>query len=68
MIQLVVVYCMIANTSVCTETRPVFEDELSLVSCMMTGQMTASEYVREHPLWQLSGWRCEVNVPQQARL
>ena len=68
MIQLVLVYCMVANATVCAESRPTFEDGLSLIGCIMNGQQTGAAYVREHPQWQLSRFRCEVNVPQEARL
>ncbi len=68
MIQLVVVYCMVANANVCTEKRPVFEEPLSLMGCMTTGQQAAATYVNEHPLWRLSTFRCEVDVPRHAQL
>jgi len=68
MIELVLVYCMVADASVCTESRPMFEDELTMISCMLTGQQAGAAYVREHPKWQLSGYRCEIGVPQQAKL
>ena len=28
-------------------------------------EQTAIEYVREHPAWQLSGWRCEKDKPPE---
>ena len=68
MVQLVLVYCMIANASICTEKRPVFEQPLSLMSCMTSGEQTAATYVEEHPQWRLAKFRCEVGVPQGAQL
>jgi hypothetical protein len=65
MVELVLVYCMLGHASVCKEQRPVFEDPLTLMSCMMNGQKTGAEYVRDHPLWKLASWRCEVNKPSQ---
>ncbi len=65
MIQLVLVYCMIDNASVCHEDRPTYEDPISMESCLTTAQQVAIGYVRDHPRWQLSGWRCEVNVPRK---
>jgi hypothetical protein len=68
MVQLVVVYCMIANANVCTEKRPVFEQPLSLMSCMTSGEQTAATYLDEHPEWRLAKFRCEVGVPAHAQL
>jgi hypothetical protein len=68
MIQLVLVYCLIANANVCSESRPSFEDPLSLMGCMLNGQQTAATYVREHPQWRLSAFRCELDVPRQTPL
>lgn len=65
MIQLVLVYCMIENASVCVEDRPTYTEPLSMNSCMTSAQEVAVDYVRDHPRWQLSRWRCEVDVPQK---
>lgn len=65
MIQLVLVYCMIENASVCVEDRPTYTEPLSLSDCMTSAQAVAVDYVRDHPRWQLSRWRCEVDVPQK---
>jgi hypothetical protein len=59
---------MIANANVCTETRPMFEQPLSLISCMTNGQETAAAYIEEHPLWRMAKLRCEVGVPKGADL
>lgn len=68
MVQLVIVYCMISNASICTEKRPMFEQPISLMGCMTTGQQTAATYVDEHPQWRLVKFRCEIDVPRDARL
>jgi hypothetical protein len=68
MVQLVVVYCMIANANVCTEKRPMFEQPLSLMACITSGQETAATYVKDHPQWRMAKFRCEVGVPQSAHL
>ena len=65
MIQLVLVYCMIENASVCIEDRPTYADPISMDRCLTSAQTVAVEYVRDHPRWQLSGWRCEVDVPRK---
>jgi hypothetical protein len=65
MIQLVLIYCLVANPASCVEARPAFEQPLTPMSCMMNAQMVAQQYVTTHPEWRLSSWRCEVNVPRQ---
>ena len=63
MIEMVLVYCMIANPDQCTEQRPVFEEPLSSMACMMSAQEVALQYVHEHPDMQLARWRCEIDKP-----
>lgn len=65
MIQLVLVYCMIGNASVCVEDRPTYLEPITMNACLSTAQEVAVDYVRDHPRWQLSGWRCEVDVPRK---
>lgn len=65
MIQLVLVYCMIENASVCVEDRPNYLEAMSRERCMESAQEVAVEYVRDHPRWQLSKWRCEIDVPRK---
>lgn len=64
MVQLVLVFCMIASPSQCTEERP-YIDGLSPMSCMVQGQQIAQSWLDTHPKWALSRWRCEKNVPKQ---
>jgi hypothetical protein len=63
MIELVLVYCLTAQPDKCTEQRPVFEEPLTGMACMMNAQRVAIQYVEEHPDWKLAGWRCEVDKP-----
>ena len=63
MTALVLVFCLQAAPASCTEQRPVAD--LSLQACLVRGQHYASEWLAEHPKWQLSRWRCEQNVPRQ---
>ncbi|HVJ54097.1 MAG TPA: hypothetical protein VM689_16640 [Aliidongia sp.] len=67
MIELVLVYCLVADADRCIEQRPVFEEPLSGMACMMTAQRVALQYVAEHPDYKLSGWRCELDKPRQDR-
>jgi hypothetical protein len=54
---------MVAHPDKCTEQRPVFEQPLTSIACMMNAQYTAQQYVAEHPDWQLAKWRCEIDKP-----
>ena len=66
MIELVLVYCMVSDPNRCVEQRPVFENPLTPMSCMATAQNVAVAYVKEHPEWQFSHWRCEIDKPHSA--
>lgn len=65
MIQLVLVYCMIATPDRCIERRQVFERPLTERECLMNAQSVAQEYLAEHPQWRLARWRCEINKPDE---
>jgi hypothetical protein len=67
MVQLVLVFCMLASPSDCREERPMLE-ELTLARCMVQGQQIASDWLAEHPNWTLSRWRCENNIPRQRQI
>ena len=68
MIQVILIYCSLANPQMCREDRPLYEDPpSSLVACMTTAQLTAATYVQEHPGWRLANWRCEMGKPQERR-
>jgi hypothetical protein len=64
MIELVLVYCLSADPDRCTEQRPIFEEPLSGMACMMNAQKVALNYVAEHPEWHLARWRCEIDKPR----
>jgi hypothetical protein len=64
MTALVVVFCLQTAPASCIEQRPI--EDLSLPACLSRGQRYASEWLAEHPKWQLARWRCERNVPRQA--
>ncbi len=68
MVQMVLIYCMIGQPSLCTEQRPMFEQPLSMMGCMISAQQTAATYVQEHPAWTLSRFRCEQDRPREARI
>ena len=63
MVQLVLVYCLMADTKSCVEKRPMSEFPLTAMSCMVDAQPVASAYLREHPAYQLASFRCEIDKP-----
>jgi hypothetical protein len=65
MIELVLVYCLSADTTSCIEKRLPMEDFPTPAACTMGAQLRAQEYLADHPKYMLKGWRCEVNVPRQ---
>jgi hypothetical protein len=65
MIELVIVYCLAANASQCIERRTPMESALPM-ACIRAGQMQAATFLRDHPKWTASRYRCEVNLPKHA--
>ena len=66
MIELVIVYCLVGDPKQCQEQRPLFEQPLTPMSCLMGAELTAADYVKEHPTWKLAGWRCEKDKPHES--
>jgi hypothetical protein len=60
MVQLVLVYCLLSDSSSCVERRPMLEDVVSPVSCMAAAQPSAAEFLQEHPAYRLASWKCEI--------
>jgi hypothetical protein len=64
MIELVLVMCLIGSKT-CIEHRPVFEQPLNLMECVMGGQFAAAQFMQQHPglnrTYRLASWRCEIN-------
>lgn len=65
MIELVIVYCLVADAKTCTEKHLALDRFELIVGCTMSGQMRAQEFLQEHPSFTLKSWRCEMNVPRQ---
>ncbi len=65
MVQLVLIYCLNAHATTCIERRPVLETAGSPMACMVQAQPIAAEYLREHPAYSLSHWRCEISNKEQ---
>ena len=65
MVQLVLVYCLMSDTKSCLEKRPMTEFPLTAMSCLVSAQPMAADFLREHPAYQLASFRCEINKPQE---
>ena len=66
MIELVIVYCLTADTNSCTEKRLAMEDFPD--TCRLHDGRAATrprEYLQAHPKYMLKSWRCEMDVPHQ---
>ena len=62
MVQLVMTFCLMVNGGSCVEQRPMLEG-LSPMGCMVSAQPLAAEFVRGHPKFALTSFRCEINKP-----
>jgi hypothetical protein len=60
---LVLVFCLQAEPTSCTEQRPI--EDFSLQACQIGAQRYAAEWLAVHPKWRLARWRCERNLPRQ---
>ena len=67
MVQLVLVFCMLASPNSCKEERPMLEG-MTLSRCMVQSQQIASTWLADHPNWSLARWRCENNIPKQKQI
>jgi hypothetical protein len=64
MITLILVVCLAATPDICREETPPI-DPASSMSCVVQGQLMASEWLSEHPKWLLKGWRCRMGRKEQ---
>lgn len=67
MIELVLTVCLVASPGACRDERPEF-GATSLMGCVVQGQALAARWLEDHPHFTLSRWRCESNIPRQARI
>lgn len=66
MIELVLVYCLSASPDRCLERREALVPPVNLMSCTMSAQTTAQDYISSHPLYRLASWRCEIDKPRES--
>lgn len=63
MVQLVLLFCLL-DGSHCVERRPVFDEPLTLIGCMVGGQRAGAQFLENHAdlagRYRLSSWRCEL--------
>jgi len=64
-VQLVLIYCLMSDNKSCVEKRPMSEFPLSAMGCMVSAQPVASEFLRDHPNYTLTSFRCEINKPAE---
>ncbi len=67
MVQLVLIYCLMRDAKTCIEKRPVSEFPISAMQCMISAQPMAAEFLRTHPGYTLSSFRCEIDKPNERR-
>jgi hypothetical protein len=60
MVTLVLLFCLGSDQAQCVERRPVYEEPLGMMTCMVRGQFAGAEFLETHPNWRLASWRCEV--------
>ena len=65
MVQLVLIYCLMADAKSCVEKRPIFESPITAMGCMASAQPMAIDFLREHPGYQLASFRCEIDKPME---
>jgi hypothetical protein len=71
MVQLVLVFCLVASATTCKEVRPMFEDPLTLMGCVTQAQVVAVQELSDRfdpQGYQLVRWRCEIGKQQGATL
>lgn len=60
MVQLVMLFCLVANDASCIEHRPVLENEFSPMTCLLAAQPLAARFVSEHPAYHFVSFKCEI--------
>jgi len=65
MIDLILVYCLVASPDKCLERREVLDSVVDMTTCTMRAQTSAQDYLLTHPLYRLSRWRCEKDKPRE---
>jgi hypothetical protein len=58
MVVMILTLCLSGNPSQCVEYTPAFEEPLTMMSCLMSAQVTANKYIEEHPRYMLTTYSC----------
>lgn len=65
MIELVITACL--ATADCQDFRlPYYEQDASIIACMIGGSATIARWNAEHPAWIIRRWSCGVRGPEAA--
>jgi hypothetical protein len=58
-IELVIAACL--ATGECRETRLTYDArDVSLITCMVTGQAEIARWQQQHPRWRVKRWHCGI--------
>ena len=57
-VELLVVMCLSANPTVCEEKSFLFENQGSLLACMVEAQPFLADWQAKHPKWTVRTWKC----------
>jgi hypothetical protein len=59
MIELVIAACLTAGE--CKESRLTYDaHDVSLMTCMISGQAEIARWQQQHPAWQVKRWHCGI--------
>ncbi len=58
MVHMILVFCLSQSPNLCIRQRPFFARPLGMMGCMVEAQRTASSFLRDHPGYRLSRFRC----------
>ncbi len=66
MLELIIIACLNGQ---CREFSNLYSaDDVSLLTCMMSGQTEVARWHESHGEWQIQRWRCDVAPRREVRL
>ncbi|QBX33934.1 hypothetical protein E4L95_22275 [Paracoccus liaowanqingii] len=66
MLELIIIACLHGQ---CREFSNLYDPaEVSMLTCMMSGQTEVARWQQAHAGWQVKRWRCGIHSRQEARL
>jgi hypothetical protein len=58
MIELLFVTCLVASPDACQERSILYQQDVSLMGCMMIAQPELAKWAEAHPKDQIARWSC----------